>query len=144
RQYLGYFHNQSYHALSGQDFSDVFQLEGLVHERMLPPYIEYVKTRANHSPLRGAELVEASLAVLKKHLAAVPQKNPFHAFKTQFTRDLDWLMQADMAVFHAYSFATLRQYGACFELSETYLRWLGQQGVTGLESACAAFQQISQ
>ena len=40
---LGYFHNQSYHHLSGQDFGDIFQTEGLVHARMLPPYIEFVK-----------------------------------------------------------------------------------------------------
>lgn len=143
-RHLGYFHNQSYFALDGKDFEDIFQLGGLVHERMLPPYIEYVKTRPGHPPLRGPQLLEASLAVLRKQLALVPERNPFVAFKAAFERDLEWLMQADIDTFHAYSFATLRQYGACYELSETYLRWLGRQGVDGLERACEAFRQISQ
>jgi hypothetical protein len=143
RQYLGYFHNQGYYALDGQDFQDIFQLHGLVHERMLPPYIEYVKT-GPQPPLNGAQRLEASLALLRKHLAQVPARNPFAAFKSAFERDLDWLMQADIDTFHAYSFATLRQYGACYELSETYLRWLAENGVAGVDSAADAFQQISQ
>jgi len=53
-------------------------------------------------------------------------------------------MQADIATFHTYSFATLRQYGACFELAETYLRWLAGQGVAGTAAAADAFAQISQ
>jgi len=53
-------------------------------------------------------------------------------------------MQADLEAFHTYSFATLRQYGACFELSETYLRWLEQHGVDGLATPIEAFSQISQ
>ncbi|HND30545.1 MAG TPA: DUF1839 family protein, partial [Myxococcota bacterium] len=38
----------------------------------------------------------------------------------------------------------LRQYGACFELAATYLRWLGGQGVPDLEQSAACFDQISQ
>lgn len=143
-RHLGYFHNQGYYVLDGADFSDVFQLEGLVHERMLPPYIEYVKTRADFALQTLPQLVELSLSLLKKHLGRVPQNNPFVQFKTRFTQDLQWLMTADMESFHAYSFATLRQYGACFELSETYLRWLGEQGVKELDVALNAFQKISQ
>lgn len=144
RRHLGYFHNQGYYTLKGADFSDVFQLQGLVHERMLPPYIEYVKTQPAFEALNAGQLVEVSLSRLKKHLARVPRDNPFVQFKARFAQDLEWLMNADMESFHAYSFATLRQYGACFELSETYLRWLGQQGVNELESSLLAFQKISQ
>ena len=143
-RHLGYFHNQGYYALGGADFSDVFQLEGLVHERMLPPYIEYVKTRPDFEAPTARRLLEVSLSLLKKHLARVPRDNPFVQFKARFAQDLEWLMNADMERFHAYSFATLRQYGACFELSETYLRWLGEQGVNELEGALTAFQKISQ
>ena len=141
-KYLGYFHNQSYHALEGQDFTDVFQLNGLVHDRMLPPYIEFVKLHPRK--MSSSELVEASLKLLKKHLARVPEKNPFVVFKAKFEKDLEWLLQENTEVFHAYSFATLRQYGACFELSETYLRWLKDHGQTGFDKAIEAFQQISQ
>jgi len=143
-RHMGYFHNQGYYALDAADFTDVFQLGGLVHERMLPPYIEYVKTRSDFEAPKGPKLVEASLLLLKKHLGRVPRNNPFIQFKTRFALDLEWLMTAEMESFHAYSFVTLRQYGACFELGETYLRWLSEQGVTGLETALIAFQKISQ
>jgi hypothetical protein len=144
RRYLGYFHSQGYWALEGNDFADAFQLEGLVHERMLPPYIEYVKTRPNFSPPSGARLVQASLETLRWHVARVPAENPFARFKARMTRDLEWLLGSDIENFHAYSFVTLRQCGACFELSETYLRWLDEQGVNGLEGPRRRFQRISQ
>jgi hypothetical protein len=53
-------------------------------------------------------------------------------------------MQADINVFHSYSFANLRQYGACFELVATYLQWLTEHGVAGLEKAQGAFLQIAE
>lgn len=141
---LGYFHNQSYHQLQGQDFSDVFQLEGLVHERMLPPYIEYVKLREEYPRLEEHDLRDASLALLQHHLKLIPKRNPFRTFKEKFSQDLEWLIAADLEAFHTYSFATLRQYGACFELAETYLRWLTGQGVAGLDVPVEAFNQIAQ
>ena len=144
RRHLGYFHNQGYYELAGADFSDLFQLEELVHERMLPPYIEFVKTRPSFVTLAASQLRDASLSLLKMHLARVPDANPFVQFKTRFAQDLEWLMTAGMEKFHAYSFATLRQYGACFELSETYLRWLGEQGVKELDVPLLSFQKISQ
>lgn len=141
-RHLGYFHNQGYFTLSGDDFSNVFQLEGLVHDRMLPPYIEYLKT--SREPLRGQALLEASLAQLRRHLSRLPADNPFVRFKARFASDLAWLMDADIATFHTYSFANLRQYGACFELSDTYLRWLAAQGVPGLQAPAEGFAQIAQ
>lgn len=143
-RHLGYFHNQGYFTLSGDDFRDIFQLDGLVHERMLPPYVEYLKTRAQHTALSTPQLVAASLALLKQHLSRLPTSNPFARFKTQFSKDLEWLLQAEIELFHTYSFANLRQYGACFELTETYLRWLTEHGVHGLAPASEAFLQIAQ
>ena len=139
---LGYFHNQGYYELSGQDFDDIFQINGLVHERMLPPYIEYVKLYPVDSS-EGAVL-KKSLGLLRKHFALVPKENPFVQFKKRFAVDLEWLMKENIEVFHAYSFATLRMYGSCFELVTTYLRWLEGQGQKGLESSIASFDQISQ
>ena len=141
---LGYFHNQGYHALDGQDFADVLQLDGLVHERMLPPYFEYVKIHRELAAPSRATLLERSLATLRRALARAPRDNPFLRFQARFAADLDWLIGADLNTFHAYSFATLRQFGACYELSETYLRWLGAEGVAGLEEAADQFQKISQ
>ncbi len=140
---LGYFHGQSYYHLEGQDFVDIFQLEGLAHERILPPYIEYVKLQQNGRAVGAEELTAASLEILKYHLALIPKVNPFTIFKQRFMTDLEWLMQEPIETFHAYSFATLRQYGACFELAETYIQWLQQRGETGLSESEQAFSKIS-
>jgi len=132
---MGYFHNQSFYSLGGEDFQRIFDIRGL------PPYVEFVKKVPDFV---APDLVETSLAMLRSHLARAPRDNPFVRFKARFARDLDTLLAADIEQFHKYSFATLRQYGACFELAETYLRWLGENGVAGLEVSCGAFQQISQ
>lgn len=140
---LGYFHNQGYHQLQGDDFDDIFQVNGLVHERMLPPYIEFVKPLPNALPLQGAAQVDGSLTVLKRHLSRLPPVNPFGPFKAKFEADADWLISSELHVFHAYSFATLRQYGACFELAATYLGWLTDHGVDLEPDAQARLSEIS-
>ncbi len=139
---LGYFHNQSYFELSGDDFTQIFQLEGLVHPRMLPPYVEFARFR--ESKLNPKELLDCSLSILRHHLQLVPRNNPFIAFKQRFEHDMEWLLKSEIDVFHKYSFATLRQYGACFELSQTYTDWLSKQGIANIEPATAAFGEISQ
>ena len=144
RGYLGYFHNQGYYALEGDDYREMFLLDGPVHERLLPPYVEYVKWRPGFAAPRGAALVEASLGLLAAHVERLPRANPFPRFKERFAADLEWLLRADIEQFHKYSFATLRQYGACFELGETYLRWLGVQGVEGLVGPADALERLSQ
>ena len=143
-RHLGYFHNQGYYSLQDQDLVDILQLDGLVHERMLPPYFEYVKIHPELAAQSRAALVERSLASLRRHLALAPRDNPFLRFQRRFQQDLDWLIGADISTFHAYSFATLRQFGACYELAETYLRWLGGEGVAGAGAAADPFQRLSQ
>ena len=81
---------------------------------------------------------------MRRQLARAPRDNPFARFKARFGEDLEGLLAADITLFHKYSFATWRQFGACFELAETYLHWLGTNGVAGLEVPGNAFQQISQ
>jgi Domain of unknown function (DUF1839) len=142
-RHMGYFHGQGYYHLEGDDFADIFQLGGLVHERMLPPYIEYVKPVDRPVPSQGRELVEASLPLLSNHLTLLPERNPFVRFTERFQTDLEWLMGESIETFHQYSFATLRQYGACYELVETYLRWLAAGGESGLEAPIEAFREIS-
>jgi hypothetical protein len=141
---MGYFHNAGYYTVEGDDFRELFQLEGPAHERVLPPYVEYVKWRAGFTPPRDGALAEASRALLARHLARAPQGNPFPRFRERLARDLAWLMQGDSARFHAYSFANLRQYGACFELAETYLHWLADHGIGGLETPALALRNIAE
>jgi Domain of unknown function (DUF1839) len=143
KQYLGYFHGQSYYELSGQDFVDIFQLKGKVHERMLPPYIEYVKINHTQDLPKSDALVTASVALLKKHLKLLPAQNPFVKFKSAFAKDFEWLLTQEIEVFHLYSFATLRQYGACFELMATYMSWLKNHNQPHLDTALENFNKIS-
>ncbi len=143
RGHMGYFHGQGYHCLHGDNFAQVFQTGGLVHERMLPPYLETVKILERPTRSNGRELTDASLERLKYHVGFLPSRNPFHGFKERFQHDLEWLMRESVETFHQYSFATLRQYGACFELVETYLRWLDERGQSGLDESITAFNEIS-
>jgi hypothetical protein len=142
-RHLGYFHNNGYFTLEGDDFREVFQLDGAPHERVLPPFVEIAKLDPGAAVPQGAPLVEASVELLRKHVARLPAANPFTRFKAQFARDLEGLMKAGIEEFHRYSFATLRQYGACFGLAESYLGWLGDNGVDGLQAPRAALDEIS-
>lgn len=133
---MGYFHNAGYFVVQGDDFDRLFDIQGL------PPYVEFVKRRSEVKP--GPQLLDASLGILRAHLARLPAANPFAAFRQRFEQDLVWLLEAPIERFHAYSFATLRQYGACFELAETYLRWLASQSIGGLETSATALREIAE
>ena len=135
---MAYFHNQGFYAVQGEDFAKLFDITGL------PPYVEFVKPVADFLAPKGDDQVALSLTMLKSHLARTPRENPFMRFKARLAQDLDSLLASDIAHFHKYSFATLRQYGACFELAETYLGWLAAKGVAGLEVPRASFTAISQ
>lgn len=139
---LGYFHSQGYYHLQDADFVNIFHLDGPVDPSRLPPYVEFVK-RSNASPLRDDDLVAASLRILRARLPRTPQTNPFTAFKVRLEADLRWLSTETLAVFHQYSFATLRQFGASYELAATYLQWLQQHNVKQLEDAIATFHELS-
>jgi hypothetical protein len=131
-QRLGYFHNQGYYHLEGQDFVEVFRLREPRDPALLPPYVEFVKRRPGPAPT-GDELVLASLQALRRQLRQLPEANPFEKFRARLESDLRWLADEGLGTFHAYSFATLRQFGACYELAATYLQWLQER--TGMELA---------
>lgn len=106
-KHLGYFHNQGYHHLDGEDFLDVLRLRGARDPSILPPYAEFVKIRPHAGP-GGVALVQGSLQLLRKHLELVPTENPFPKFKLRLEADLPWLLKEDLEGFHQYSFATFR------------------------------------
>src|SRR5437660_1635615 len=54
-QRLGYFHNQGYYHLEGEDFANVFRLHGPKDATVLPPYVEFVK-RDSAPPPAGDDL----------------------------------------------------------------------------------------
>lgn len=139
-KHLGYFHNQGYYNVSGDDFTNLFRLNQN-DPVYLPPYVEFVKiwNRAK----KGQDLANASIQILKKQLTFIPTQNPFEAFAARLAKDIDWLNQESINMFHQYSFVTLRQFGACYELSKTYLQWLQQNGEKHLEDAIEIFHNIS-
>ena len=141
-QRLGYFHAQGYYHLQGDDFVNVFHLRGEKDPAILPPYCEIVKNVAV-PPLQGESLLNASLALLKRQLQRLPVENPFVKFRARFEADMQWLINEPIATFHQYSFATLRQFGSCYELAGTYLKWLQSQGVSGLDGAIESILRLS-
>jgi hypothetical protein len=138
---LGYFHNQGYHELHGEDFRKVFRLEEPIDPAQLPPYVEIVKQR--RPAQTGMELIHTSLRLLRRQLDLIPKANPFDKFKARFQADLEWLARASLDTFHVYSFATLRQFGACYELAATYLRWLQEKTGTALAGPADEFSKLS-
>ncbi|MDQ3281343.1 MAG: DUF1839 family protein [Acidobacteriota bacterium] len=140
---LGYFHNAGYFQLEGDDFLDIFRLRQEPNPADLPPYTEFAKLRTAQEKDSQA-LVQNSLRLLRKHLALVPDENPFVAFKARFERDLTGLLQESIEMFHQYSFATLRQFGACYELSATYLQWLSAHGEENLDELARTFLELSE
>ena len=133
---LGYFHNAGYYELSGEDFEGL-----LLTPWPLPPYTEFVKIRKVED---RQSCLSKSRALFRKHLGLVPSTNPFLTFKSRLSTDLQTLLDEPLDIFHQYSFATLRQFGACYELCATYLQWLAANGEEGLEEPTRDFLEISE
>lgn len=139
---LGYFHNQGYYHLKGENFQKIFHLQSEPDPSILPPYVEFVKQR--DMDYGSQKLLDRSLQSLSKQVLLLPEKNPFVAFKQRFAEDVQWLMEDSIETFHIYSFATLRQFGACFELAATYFEWLQRQSVGDTEPLIESYRTITE
>jgi hypothetical protein len=139
---LGYFHGPGYFELAGDDFDRLFHLAGPADPARLPPYVEFVKRRPGPPPA-GDDLTRASLRSLRRQVGLLPTANPFERFRDRLAADLGWLSGAGLDTFHKYSFATLRQFGAAYELGATYLRWLAARTGKPLDAAADGFAAIS-
>lgn len=140
---MGYFHGQSYYELSGDDFDKVFHLDKTYDDSILPPYVEIVKMRSDYLPTQEAVLDKVKNQLVSQ-LNWLPEENPFAKYQTRLQHDLEWLMTQDMQTFHDYSFATLRQLGACYELSTHFIDWLMENGEESLEEVRSQFKSISE
>jgi hypothetical protein len=141
RRFMGYFHNQGYYHLEGDDFLDALRLRPAQDAVNLAPYVEFVKM---HPGADARPVLPRSLALFREHLSAVPVANPFPRFKARLEQDVGHLISSGLDAFHQYSFATVRQFGACFELAQTYLEWLAAHGEAGLDSEIRAFGEIAE
>ncbi|PAK15345.1 DUF1839 family protein [Burkholderia ubonensis] len=135
QRHLGYFHNSGYYVAEGPDYDG---LVGSGSPMALPPYVECAKRR--FAPLGERALCAASLDALQRQLRRVPAVNPIAAFRRQLRRDARALADAPLERFHAYSFNSVRQLGANFELFGCYARWLHASGCVGpfadIRAAC--------
>ena len=140
---LGYFHNAGYYELAGADFDGVFRLDKSRFDAShLPPYVEVVR-KERMRRCDEPELVRRSLELLRKHVGLMPESNPFERYAARFPTDLGWVREHDMPGFHAYSFATLRQAGANYELLRDYLAWLGPRAGLSIDRAKAAAETLA-
>ena len=74
---LGYFHNDGYHLLDGEDFAQLFCLDGALP--VLPPYAELI--RIDRAFRRDAvELRDVSRGLLAEHLTWRPRTTPSSDF----------------------------------------------------------------
>jgi hypothetical protein len=136
---MEYFHNS---ALEGEDFRRVLRIGETVGDGALPPYVEFAKVdRRVVLPL--AELRAASLPIARRHLSRRPTNNPFTRWRATFPADVESLLAQPVVAYHRYAFSTLRQFGAAFQLSAVYLRWLQTDGDQELSDAADAFDRIS-
>jgi hypothetical protein len=132
---LGYFHNAGYYSLDGEDFAQLFDVAP-----KLPLYAEMIRVDRviRH---HDSELRLLSLALFVEHLAWRPSHNPIKRYQTRFQADILELQDKDLAYYHLYAFAGIRQLGAGFELAADYMRWaFGERA----ECSAAAFELIAQ
>jgi hypothetical protein len=138
---FGYFHGSGYYEASGEDFDGLFRL-GTHTEPVLPPYVELVRLDDVRRP-EGDELTALAVALADEHIGRRSLTNPFSRFRKRFEDDLAWLREQDIAIFHQYAFANLRQCGACAELAAEFLRWLDARGVPDLGAAAEPMLAIA-
>jgi hypothetical protein len=135
---LRYFHGGGLFELSGADYRGALRLGATLTPDVLPPYTELMSFDAG-SPLEGGDLRAAALTLLRRHLERRPGCNPFERFGTQLAQVLPTLLDGDLALYHAYAFATVRMAGAGFEIAAEHLAWLlGAEG----ERSAAGFKTI--
>lgn len=143
QQRLGYFHSAGYHELEGEDFRQLFSLDGPPHPNAMPLFAELVRIdRLVRRP--PTELAQISARLLREYIALRPDTNPVTRFAARFNADLPRLHARGLDHYHAWAFTTLRQLGAAFELAAQHLRWLTPQGDAGLAAAAGHFDTIAQ
>jgi hypothetical protein len=137
---MTYFHNRGLHAVEGDDF-DALLMKPFDGDR-LPPYCELAKLdRARAlSPDALRRLARESLRV---HLSRRPADNPVAAYGEVFAEHMTRVFQGGLDLYHAYSFASVRQLGANAELLAAHARWLDDGAAGPAAGAADRFTSLS-
>ena len=139
RRRFGYFHNAGYFELDDEDFIRTFRVGFPADPTFMPLFAEFIrfdKIQRRAKP----ELVEASRALVRRHLVRRPAVNPVQRFAARFGAELPSIQSEGLAFYHAWAFATVRQLGAAFEAAAIHLRWLEDPS---LAPAVDSFEQVS-
>jgi Domain of unknown function (DUF1839) len=143
QQRLGYFHNSGYFELTGEDFRQLFRVGAPHDPAFLPLYAELVQVdRIVKRP--EDELRILARRYLARHLERRPGSNPIRRFQKRFASDLPFMQQGELAHYHLWAFATIRQLGAAFELAAAHIRWVSAKGHPDAEHAAMQFDGIAQ
>ena len=126
---VAYFHNDGYHAASGEDVVGLFHLAGRAPNVLLP-YVEVVRLEGAHDPTPD-EVVEVFIS----HVAAAPVDNPVARLAARVREDVGWLHGAGLTEFHRWSFGVLRQCGFTAELGADACDRVAGLGVRGAAAA---------
>ena len=132
---LRYFHNAGYFELEGEDYREALRVSAReLSGDVLPPYTELVRFDAGPR-LTGEELKAAAADRVRGHLARRPADNPFPRFGAALQARLPELLVGDAQEYHDYAFATVRMFGAGFEVCALLTDWLlGDQGAPASEA----------
>lgn len=127
-QRLWYYHSLGYHSAQHEDYRGLLRLlpDLSGNGNILFPYAECAK-RVRPS-LESSALIDASVALMRYHLARRPAANPVGRWRQVFGKHMDALLARDEAYFHLYTFNFPRQLGANFEMLHHWLCWLCEQG----------------
>jgi hypothetical protein len=139
---LRYFHNRGLHELHGADFAALLRIDPPPGDGQLPPYCEIVKL-AHLVQRSEVELRARALDLARRHFALRPLENPVRRYEQGFDAHLALLSSGDLAVYHAYGFAAVRQLGAGFELLASHLHWLDAGRGDAFAHAAEAFAALS-
>jgi hypothetical protein len=137
---LGYFHNEGYHELTGEDFDGALGL-GPQDPWKLPPYVELVRLDRMTT---GEPSIAVVAALTAQHLARRPQDNPIERLAKRLDSDRSALSEQGMEHFHNYAFGTCRQCGASAEVAAAFVEWLGARDGGGLDEAVGRFRSIAE
>jgi hypothetical protein len=148
---MRYFHNTGFYELVDEDFDAIFRFKRSTgsasdvtsaEPHWLPPYCELAKI-SRVVKLAPQQLAARAVDLLRRHLDWRPATNPFERFARRWPDHQGLLLAGDLGTYHSYSFATLRQCGACYGLLSAHLDWLSSE-VQLDPSAARAFLSISQ
>ncbi|MCB1544263.1 MAG: DUF1839 family protein, partial [Rhodoblastus sp.] len=134
---IDYFHNEAYFRAEGTDYDGILAFGADAGRLKLPPYAEILK--ADFAPLGEEAARDCARALLARHIARRPARNPVAAFATRLPALVERMSTREPEFFHKFAFNSLRQLGANFELMGSHLAWLDDADEFAAEiEACRA------